>query len=44
MSLDSFDEMGQYDVPVMVDYVISKSGHKKLVFIGHSEGLTSIAC
>lgn len=38
----SFDEMGQYDVPVMVDYVISKSGHEKLKFIGHSEGTTNL--
>nr|XP_039249554.1 gastric triacylglycerol lipase-like [Styela clava] len=38
----SFDEMGQYDVPVMVDFVLSQTGHKKLDFIGHSEGCTNL--
>jgi len=34
----SFDEMGNYDVPAMVKYVLHESGHQKLDYVGHSQG------
>jgi lysosomal acid lipase/cholesteryl ester hydrolase len=36
----SFPEMGKYDLPAMVDYIIGKTGRKKISFIGHSQGNT----
>ena len=38
----SFDEMGKYDIPVMVDYVLKQTGHSKLDYIGHSQGTTTL--
>ncbi|VVC92798.1 unnamed protein product [Leptidea sinapis] len=34
----SFDEMGYYDVPAMIDYVLDHTGYKKLNYIGYSQG------
>lgn len=34
----SFDEMATYDLPAMIDFVLAKSGQKKLYYIGHSQG------
>lgn len=34
----SWDEMGQYDVPAMIDYVLNKTGHADLFYVGHSMG------
>ena len=36
--LCSWDEMGQYDVPAMIDYMLNKTSHTKLYYIGHSMG------
>lgn len=36
----SFDEMGQYDVPAFLDFVLNKTGVQKLTYIGHSQGTT----
>lgn len=34
----SFDEMGLYDVPANIDYILNISGVEKLNYIGHSQG------
>jgi gastric triacylglycerol lipase len=38
----SWQEMADFDVPAQVDYVLSQSEHKKLVYIGHSQGTTQM--
>lgn len=37
----SWNEIGQHDLPAMIDFVISKTGQKKIHYIGHSQGTTS---
>ena len=34
----SFYELGKYDAPTQIDFVIKKTGHKKISYIGHSQG------
>jgi lysosomal acid lipase/cholesteryl ester hydrolase len=34
----SFHEMGQYDLPAMIDYIRNKTGKEKIFYIGHSQG------
>ncbi|KAF8771251.1 gastric triacylglycerol lipase-like [Argiope bruennichi] len=34
----TFSEMGYYDVPAMIDYVLNMTGEKQLSYIGHSQG------
>ncbi|XP_050093880.1 lipase 1-like [Anopheles aquasalis] len=36
----SFDEIGRYDLPAMVDHVLTETGHSKLHYVGHSQGTT----
>ncbi|XP_072755925.1 lipase 3 isoform X1 [Anoplolepis gracilipes] len=36
----SYHEFGIYDLPAMIDYVLYATGHKKIFYIGHSEGTT----
>ncbi|EGC34804.1 hypothetical protein DICPUDRAFT_152935 [Dictyostelium purpureum] len=36
----SFDEMAQYDLPTVVDYVLETTGNKKVGYVGHSQGTT----
>ena len=38
----SFDEMGKYDIPAMVDYVLNQTKSTKLNYIGHSQGTTTL--
>uniref|UniRef100_A0A646QF92 Lipase n=1 Tax=Hemiscolopendra marginata TaxID=943146 RepID=A0A646QF92_9MYRI len=38
----SFDEMAKYDIPSMTDYIIKKTGFKKIQYIGHSMGTSVI--
>ncbi|KAF7267489.1 hypothetical protein GWI33_019287 [Rhynchophorus ferrugineus] len=37
----SYHEIGVYDLPAMIDEVLSVTGHSKLTYIGFSEGFTS---
>ncbi|XP_014291787.1 lipase 3 [Halyomorpha halys] len=36
----SFHEMGYYDLPACVDYILHNTGYSKLEYIGHSQGTT----
>ncbi|CAG9767019.1 unnamed protein product [Ceutorhynchus assimilis] len=37
----SYHEIGLYDLPAMIDYVIDQTGYPKINYIGFSEGVTS---
>lgn len=37
----SWHEIGFYDLPASIDYVLEKTGRSKLHYIGHSQGTTS---
>jgi len=36
----TWDEMGRYDIPAELNYVIEKTGRQQLIYIGHSMGTT----
>lgn len=36
----SWHEMGKYDVPAVVDYILDTTGRKDVMYIGHSQGTT----
>ncbi|XP_032786259.2 lipase member K isoform X1 [Daphnia magna] len=36
----SFDEMGNYDIPAVINFVLAKTGSQKISYIGHSMGCT----
>lgn len=36
----SFHELGVYDVPNTINYILNKTGHKSLYLFGHSQGGT----
>ena len=36
----SFHEMGKYDVPANIEYILQNTGANKLSYIGHSQGAT----
>ncbi|XP_030755573.1 lipase 1-like isoform X2 [Sitophilus oryzae] len=37
----SYHEIGKYDLPGMIDYVLKSTGFAKLTYVGYSEGFTS---
>lgn len=37
----SWHEMGIYDLPAVIDHILSITGEKKISYIGHSQGTTS---
>lgn len=38
----SFHELGVYDLPAMIDYVLIATNQTKLIFVGHSQGTTQV--
>jgi len=38
----SFYEMGKYDLPAQIDYVLSTTGVKTLSYIAHSQGTSQM--
>jgi len=34
----SFHEMGLYDLPANIDFVLNKTGKNQIVYVGHSQG------
>merc|ERR1711924_580657 len=36
----TFEDMGVLDVPAQIDLVLTKTGHKRLSYVGHSQGTT----
>ncbi|XP_025261798.1 lipase 3 isoform X2 [Camponotus floridanus] len=36
----SYHELGIYDLPAMIDYVLEMTGYEKIFYVGHSEGTT----
>lgn len=38
LSLCSFDEMGKYDIPACIEYVVERTGFATLSYVGHSMG------
>lgn len=34
-----WDEIGRYDIPACINYVLRKTGSRKLTYIGHSMGI-----
>nr|XP_008114494.2 PREDICTED: lysosomal acid lipase/cholesteryl ester hydrolase isoform X1 [Anolis carolinensis] len=37
----SFHEMGYYDIPAVINFILKKTAQEQLYFIGHSEGSTA---
>lgn len=37
----SFNEIGYYDIPAFIDYILSITNQEKLYYIAHSQGTTS---
>uniref|UniRef100_A0A8B9I6R5 Lipase n=2 Tax=Anser TaxID=8842 RepID=A0A8B9I6R5_9AVES len=37
----SFDEMGKYDIPAELYFIMNKTGQKDVYYVGHSEGTAS---
>ncbi|KAH9636380.1 hypothetical protein HF086_011237 [Spodoptera exigua] len=37
----SWDEIGRYDLPAMIDYVLKTTKEENLMYIGHSQGTTA---
>lgn len=37
----SWHEMGKYDLPATIDYILQATNHSRLHYIGHSQGTTS---
>ncbi|KAA0203257.1 hypothetical protein HAZT_HAZT009254 [Hyalella azteca] len=38
MSSTGQDEMGEYDVPAMIDYILAQTGQSQLIYMGYSQG------
>lgn len=40
--ISSWHEIGKYDIPAMIDYIINKTNQQKIHYIGHSQGTTTL--
>jgi len=38
----SFEEMGQHDVPAIIEFIRSSTGQEKIAYIGHSQGTSQM--
>lgn len=38
----TFVEMGLFDLPATIDYILNQTGHPQLYFVGHSQGTTNL--
>lgn len=38
----SFHEMAKYDLPASIDYVLTKTNHTFVHYVGHSQGCTAV--
>lgn len=38
----SFNEIGKFDLPTMIDFVLACTNQTKLLYVGHSQGTTSL--
>ncbi|KAL1114766.1 hypothetical protein AAG570_007590 [Ranatra chinensis] len=36
----SFHEMGYYDLPAVIDFMLAKTNHSQIYYVGHSQGTT----
>jgi len=36
----SFHEIGKYDIPAMIDYILELTGYSNILYFGHSMGCT----
>lgn len=36
----SWHEIGRYDIPATIDYILEQTGHRRLQYVGHSQGTT----
>ncbi|XP_066601271.1 lipase 3-like [Prorops nasuta] len=36
----SFHELGVYDLPAMIEYILEETGREKIIYTGHSQGAT----
>lgn len=37
----SWHEIGKYDLPATIDYVLKRSNHSRVHYVGHSQGTTA---
>lgn len=38
----SWHEIGKYDLPATIDYIINSTNHQKIYYVGHSQGGTAL--
>ncbi|XP_058794543.1 uncharacterized protein LOC131666151 [Phymastichus coffea] len=38
----SYHELGMYDLPSSIDYIIGATGHRRVLYVGHSQGTTQL--
>lgn len=38
----SFEELGKYDIPSFIEFILNRTGYSKLAYVGHSMGNTQI--
>ena len=38
----SFQEMGRYDLPAMINKICAETGHEKISYVGHSQGTSQM--